>query len=113
MIEGAPGAPSFICHADEAIIAADLFTRNRRIQILPMTAQSTDFSNINQSSAQSFKAQKNLIKQLLAGKKVPCPKCQQALSATLPPAKSTSELASIRCPKGCTDIELETELPGK
>ncbi|MCL2917716.1 hypothetical protein [Shewanella litorisediminis] len=69
----------------------------------------TDFSTINKSSSQSFNAQKRLIKDLFAGKTVPCRHCGKPLVASLPGAGETHLLGHIRCPKGCTDIELEVE----
>ncbi|MBT1444724.1 hypothetical protein KJI95_09345 [Shewanella sp. JM162201] len=68
-----------------------------------------DFSLINKNSSHSFNAQKRLIKELFAGKTIPCDKCGKPLSASLPAANEPHLLGHIRCPKGCTDIELELE----
>ncbi|WP_372872464.1 hypothetical protein [Shewanella sp.] len=69
----------------------------------------TDFSVINKSSSQSFNSQKRLIKALLAGQTIPCETCKKPLSASMPPKNDQHILGHIRCPKGCTDIELEVE----
>ncbi|WP_407644829.1 hypothetical protein [Flocculibacter collagenilyticus] len=65
-----------------------------------------DFSTINKKTADSFHQQKALIKKVLAGKKVLCPTCKQALHL-LPPEKHAQ--AGIACPKQCTLILLEME----
>ncbi|WP_258405481.1 hypothetical protein [Shewanella sp. FJAT-52076] len=78
-------------------------------QYQPKQHAMTDFSTINKSSSQSFNAQKRLIKDLLAGKTIPCSHCGKPLAASLPAAGETHLLGHIRCPKGCTDIELEVE----
>lgn len=74
------------------------------------TMNNPDFSAINRRSAQSYIEHKHLIKNLLAGRTVPCRHCGQPLQAQLPVAGSENA-GYIRCAKGCTDIELEASLP--
>ncbi|WP_241461037.1 hypothetical protein [Shewanella mangrovi] len=50
-----------------------------------------------------------MIKALLAGKTILCEHCGKALSAKLPSAKG-DVVGTIRCAKGCTDIELEADI---
>ena len=66
-----------------------------------------DFSNINTSTAQSFKAQRNLIKKLGRGATGLCETCQQPLSLTTPKAQGKKLESGISCVNGCTDILLE------
>ncbi|SFD29270.1 hypothetical protein [Pseudoalteromonas denitrificans] len=63
-----------------------------------------DFSNLNKQTSKSFNQQKNLIKQLMKGKLMDCPKCKQAIKLYLPEDKVKP---GARCAKGCTDIDLE------
>ncbi|WP_286218952.1 hypothetical protein [Thalassotalea agarivorans] len=68
-----------------------------------------DISALKQQTklkSKSFFDHKTIIKKMLLGKTVACQHCQQALTITL--NKGTP--SSIRCKKGCTDIELEVEL---
>ncbi|WP_417760460.1 hypothetical protein [Shewanella sp.] len=71
-----------------------------------------NFTELNQRSSLSFKQQQRMIKALLAGKTMLCDHCGKALSAKLPSAKG-DVLGSIRCAKGCTDIELEADIATK
>ncbi|NRA54769.1 MAG: hypothetical protein HRU23_11545 [Gammaproteobacteria bacterium] len=64
-----------------------------------------DFSALNKQAANSFQQQRNLIKKVCRGDKVLCQHCQQPLA--LIPAEN--KVASIRCTKGCTTIELELD----
>jgi len=72
--------------------------------------QKIDFSDINKTSSKSFHEQRNIIKKVCLGKKVLCPKCQQALKL-LPPVKGDNDKKTgVSCVKGCTFIELEFEM---
>jgi len=66
-----------------------------------------DFSAINQSSTLSFKAQRNLIKKLGQGKRIPCDHCQQPLTLTALTAADAVDKTGVRCAIGCTNIALE------
>ena len=63
-----------------------------------------DFSALNKATANSFHQQKSIIKKVLAGKSVQCPSCKQSLELD-----ASSAVLTIKCSKGCTDIQLETE----
>jgi len=68
------------------------------------------FSSLQKTSKQSFQQQKLMIKKLMSGQQVLCPKCQQPIQLNLPvnaekPNKNKS--SSVSCAKGCTDIELD------
>ena len=76
------------------------------------------FSQLQKSSSHSFNQHKLLIKKLMAGQKVLCHQCHQALRLNLPSkhnkvntsgsAKSTLDnISNITCAKGCTDIQLD------
>ncbi|QVK24742.1 hypothetical protein KHX94_04360 [Shewanella dokdonensis] len=69
-----------------------------------------DFDELNRRRAASYHEQKQLIKNLLAGRVVLCRHCGQQLQAKLPVVGDDSA-GYIRCHKGCTDIELEATLP--
>ncbi|KFZ39236.1 hypothetical protein HR45_02270 [Shewanella mangrovi] len=68
-----------------------------------------NFTELNQRTCLSFKQQQRMIKALLAGKTILCEHCGKALSAKLPSAKG-DVVGTIRCAKGCTDIELEADI---
>lgn len=63
-----------------------------------------DFSSLNKLSANTFNKQKAMIKNVLAGKPVKCPTCQQPVLLS-----SADEQLSLKCAKGCTDILLDKE----
>ncbi len=63
-----------------------------------------DFHKLNKLTAKSFNDQKAIIKKVMQGKKVLCRDCGQPLRLVLPGGQ---EAPGIRCPKGCTDIELD------
>lgn len=67
-----------------------------------------EFKQFNQRNAKAYQQQRNLIKQVLAGKSRNCEHCQQALFVVLP---GQSKAAGIYCAKGCTAIELEMAAP--
>jgi hypothetical protein len=67
-----------------------------------------EFKQFNQRYAKAYQQQRNLIKQVLAGKSRCCEHCQQALFVVLP---GQSKPAGIYCAKGCTAIELEMAAP--
>lgn len=62
-----------------------------------------DFSGINKSSSDSFHQQKNMIKQVLAGKSVPCLKCKKPLKV-----ETIETGLHLFCAAGCTDVKLDT-----
>lgn len=62
-----------------------------------------DFSGINKASADSFNQQKNMIKQVLAGKTVRCQKCGKPLKVE--PIEAGLHLF---CALGCCDVKLDT-----
>lgn len=62
------------------------------------------FKQLQKDSAKSFNDQKALIKKVMAGRDIKCPVCSQSLLLFTP---EQSELAGIRCNKGCTDIQLD------
>jgi len=64
-----------------------------------------DFSTLNKKAANSFHAQKRMLKKVMAGETVNCEHCQQRLK--LIPAKDG--IAYVNCAKGCTNIELELD----
>ncbi|NQZ33644.1 MAG: hypothetical protein HRU06_20435 [Oceanospirillaceae bacterium] len=66
-----------------------------------------DFSNINKTTTQSFKAQRNLIKKMAKGEQVLCEHCHQPLTLNAPMANNKDIQTGICCKKGCTDIQLE------
>ena len=66
-----------------------------------------DFSNINKITAMSFKAQKNMIKNIARGNKIPCETCGQALKLTTPIKGVQGQKTGVFCGRGCTDIELD------
>lgn len=61
-----------------------------------------DISAFNKKAAKSFNQQKAMIKRVLSGKAVQCPKCQSQLQLC-----SGTNGFKVCCDKGCTDIELE------
>ncbi len=63
----------------------------------------SQLSSLVKLTSKSFHQQKNFIKKVLAGKVTQCPQCRQALSIYL----TNDGESSIRCPKLCTDIELD------
>ncbi|NQY35200.1 MAG: hypothetical protein HRT37_09590 [Alteromonadaceae bacterium] len=68
------------------------------------------FASLQKMSSKSFHQQKNLIKNVMAGKKTFCPECDQLLVLTLPDTGEPSKLnkaPGISCVKGCTDIQLD------
>ncbi|MCJ8320052.1 MAG: hypothetical protein MJK12_10495 [Colwellia sp.] len=68
------------------------------------------FSSLQKASKQSFQQQKLMIKKLMLGQQVLCPKCQQPIQLNLPVSTekpNNNKSSSISCAKGCTDIELE------
>ncbi|GLX81526.1 hypothetical protein [Thalassotalea eurytherma] len=62
------------------------------------------FKSLEKATKDSFFKQKNLIKQVLAGKHVNCRICHQVIVFE-PPKKDKTGV--VRCKKGCTDIELD------
>ncbi|AGH81757.1 hypothetical protein PCNPT3_09095 [Psychromonas sp. CNPT3] len=64
-----------------------------------------DFSAINKSSAKSYHAQKNMIKNIGKGRTVLCPTCQQVLTLCV----SANNTTGVSCVQGCTSISLEVE----
>jgi len=67
------------------------------------------FSALQKASKDSFFQQKKLVKQVMAGQTVLCPKCKQALKLTTPEHANPAlmEKSGIACEKGCTDIQLD------
>ncbi|QSX32876.1 hypothetical protein JYB87_14170 [Shewanella avicenniae] len=68
-----------------------------------------NFTEFNQRNSLSFKQQQRMIKALLAGKTILCEHCRQSLTAKMPSAKGDIN-GTIRCTKGCTNIELEADI---
>ncbi|WP_411992168.1 hypothetical protein [Agarivorans sp. DSG3-1] len=66
------------------------------------------FKELNKRSANSYQQQRQLIKQVLAGKLKQCESCKQALFVVLP---GQEKAPGVYCTKGCTAIELEISLP--
>ncbi len=66
---------------------------------------SKSFKSLQQQSARSYHQHKNIIKQLLAGKRVCCSECQQPLTIHLPNDNGVE--TGVSCAKGCTDIALD------
>jgi len=64
-----------------------------------------DFSIQNKNAANSFHAQKKMLKRVMAGENITCQHCQGTL--TLIPVKDG--IAFVRCKKQCTNVELEVE----
>ncbi|MGY5452408.1 hypothetical protein ACVFI8_15925 [Agarivorans sp. MS3-6] len=62
------------------------------------------FKELNKRSANSFQQQRQVIKQVLAGKTKLCESCKQPLFVVLPNQEKTP---GVYCGKGCTAIELE------
>jgi len=62
------------------------------------------FAQLQKSTKDSFFQQKKLIKQVMAGQTVLCPKCQQPLKLSTPEAQDEP---GICCLKGCTSIQLD------
>ncbi|MFM2485807.1 hypothetical protein [Celerinatantimonas yamalensis] len=60
-----------------------------------------DFKALNQRQKDGFAQQQRWLKQVLAGKLVNCPSCQQTISAD-----RQGELLHLHCCKGCTDVVL-------
>lgn len=73
------------------------------------STSTSPFAVLNQTTADSFNEQKNLIKRVFKGKPVQCPSCHQPLKVILPETAKAEQAAGIFCPKGCTDIELDIE----
>lgn len=67
------------------------------------------FSALQKASKNSFANQKQIVKKVIAGQKVLCPKCQQPLQLFTPEncANANSQSSGIRCTQGCTDIQLD------
>lgn len=68
------------------------------------------FTALQKSSKASFFQQKQMIKKLMLGQQVLCPKCQQVIKLNLPANKKdldNNKTSSVSCAKGCTDIQLD------
>jgi len=67
------------------------------------------FAELQKQSKNSFANQRQLMKKVMAGQTVLCPKCQQPLYLLTPERCSTTsdENSGIRCEKGCTEIQLD------
>jgi len=68
------------------------------------------FSTLQKASKQSFQQQKLMIKKLMSGQQVLCPKCHQPIQLNLPVSAEKlkqNQSSSVSCSKGCTDIELD------
>jgi hypothetical protein len=67
------------------------------------------FAELQNKSKNSFAKQRQLMKKVMAGQTVLCSTCQQPLFLITPEhcAEKSSESISIRCNKGCTDIQLD------
>ncbi|MFM2482501.1 hypothetical protein [Celerinatantimonas sp. YJH-8] len=63
-----------------------------------------DFSDLEKRQKNSFGQQKQLIKQVMAGRKVLCAHCQQPLTLQTQP-----EFVVICCPDKCTELMLTAE----
>ena len=66
-----------------------------------------DFSAINKHTQLSFKAQRNMIKNIAKGGTVLCQQCQKPLQLTTPIKGVKVSKTGVCCLRGCTDIELE------
>jgi hypothetical protein len=66
-----------------------------------------DFSTINKDTQLSFKAQRNMIKNIAKGATVLCKQCNKPLQLTTPKKGVKVRKTGVFCVKGCTDIELE------
>ncbi len=66
-----------------------------------------DFSAINKHTQLSFKAQRNMIKNIAKGATVLCDECKKPLKLTTPIKGVKAAKTGVCCAKGCTDIELE------
>jgi len=67
-------------------------------------------SALQKNSKASFIQQKQMIKKLMSGQQVLCPKCQQVIKLNLPANKSDldkNKASNVSCAKGCTDIQLD------
>ena len=62
------------------------------------------FSELEKASKNSFAKQKQLVKKVMAGQTILCPKCQQPLCLYTPEHDNTP---GIRCKEGCTDLQLD------
>ena len=62
------------------------------------------FAALQKASKASFFQQKKIVKQVMAGHIVNCPKCNEPLHLFTP---EESDISGIRCKKGCTDIQLD------
>ncbi|SEL67752.1 hypothetical protein SAMN05216262_11736 [Colwellia chukchiensis] len=62
------------------------------------------FARLQGLSANSYNAQKSLIKNVLAGRQVTCQHCGTKIRVVLPADQQTTGLF---CDKGCTNIELD------
>lgn len=62
------------------------------------------FAELQKNAKNSYNQQKATIKKILAGKTVPCLKCQQALQLQI---DNKQQAGVILCDKGCTEIHLE------
>ncbi len=67
------------------------------------------FSALQKDSKNSFAKQKQMMKKVMAGQTILCPKCQQPLYLFTPEhcTTSNSKIPGIRCKKGCTDLQLD------
>ena len=67
------------------------------------------YSKLQKKSKNSFASQRQLLKQVMAGKTVLCTICRQPLFLQTPKhtGNTTNENSGIRCQKGCTDIQLD------
>ncbi|NMH64606.1 hypothetical protein [Shewanella salipaludis] len=78
----------------------------------PDASNSRRFAEIGKLTANSFNAQKQLIKRVLKGQSVSCAGCRQPLNVLLPEQLKPGQKPGIFCKKGCTDIELDMEAYG-
>ena len=62
-------------------------------------------TTLSKSKRKGFAEQKRLIAQVLAGKQVDCPTCNQKLYVVW----EEDGISLIRCDEKCTDIKLEVE----
>jgi hypothetical protein len=73
-----------------------------------MTIDIKKFAELQKASKESFFQQKQLVKQVIAGKKVNCNVCNLPLMLILPKKdRNENQIEGIRCAKGCTDIQLD------
>ena len=73
-----------------------------------MTIDIKQFAALQKASKESFFNQKNMVKQVIAGKTVKCETCKQPLALVTPKKdNSGDQVGGIRCMKGCTDIQLD------